>query len=678
MSGSRWSWLFAPLVAALCALAVVAAPATAQEEDEPPAGGEEAQAPAPAGDDTPAAAGDDTPGDGDQAARPDEAAKPDEAANPDDDAKPDEPAPSEPPAPAAGGDADGDGTPDAQDQDDDNDGVPDRAEAAADDGNDGMFGDDADVDGDGTPDEADNDDDNDGVPDAAEDDAQDVAPQQDEDGELYIEADADGDGQVSAEELAAEQAYDAEFADIPNEITDDALDQRPDGKELLPSISIEDFRKLVRLAKAKVLPRMEKKIAKKADQKMAKISWGIFFLSLAGFLLLFMPLALRKKYPGQGGSLFKYSALAALTFFVTVNLFGAIMVGMRTTQGALSSQTNPQLKIASGFFDALDHNAEDYIVMGKELFAPTLEQLNGKSDEQPAVLLIENGQKIVEQAKVFKTVAGMFKKINFVFGVLPIVLLGVTLLLFMLAIKPTLIEIIKLPATIASGQGGAGAGGQVVKKAMNRVKGELIATLCTLGVLTVLSVLSGFVLGKVVEPALDSIISYFSLGVTYLQFVKGASSGQVMLMLFSVILFLILELAVVIASMSFFLGKSQKIFQQRFNEGVPLSAHARWWKWAIPSVLLVQLVPWLYLQVAAIGVEKIEDKITAGATQAETINWTLLMLAGPLFLVIGFLVFFWATRGLKATLFMAKYKVKLPASTAGVPMTAGNPGTPAV
>ena len=38
-----------------------------------------------------------------------------------------------------------------------------------------------------------------------------------------------------------------------------------------------------------------------------------------------MPLVLAKKYPGQGSVLFKYSALAAVTFFVTVNLFGGVL-----------------------------------------------------------------------------------------------------------------------------------------------------------------------------------------------------------------------------------------------------------------------------------------------------------------------------------------------------------------
>ena len=90
-----------------------------------------------------------------------------------------------------------------------------------------------------------------------------------------------------------------------------------------------------------------------------------------------------------------------------------------------------------------------------------------------------------------------------------------------------------------------------------------------------LTLLSAFVLGRVVGPALDALLGYFALAVSYLQFVQGASSGLVFMALFGVILFLVLNLATLILSMSFFLGKTQKIFQQRFNDGTPIETHKR-------------------------------------------------------------------------------------------------------
>lgn len=66
-------------------------------------------------------------------------------------------------------------------------------------------------------------------------------------------------------------------ADIPDSVSDDALDQRPEDSELLPSITVEDLRKRVRLAKERVLTQMKRKLIAMSDRR---------FLVL-GFLALF-------------------------------------------------------------------------------------------------------------------------------------------------------------------------------------------------------------------------------------------------------------------------------------------------------------------------------------------------------------------------------------------------------
>src|SRR5678810_1302054 len=104
---------------------------------------------------------------------------------------------------------------------------------------------------------------------------------------------------------------------------------------------------------------------------MATFGWIVSGVAACGVFLLLLPLFLIKRYPGRGALLFKYSALAALTFFVTINLFGGVLYGMRTVQGALSGYTNPSIAIAKGTFDTLDENADRYITTGKELFAPS-------------------------------------------------------------------------------------------------------------------------------------------------------------------------------------------------------------------------------------------------------------------------------------------------------------------
>jgi hypothetical protein len=483
------------------------------------------------------------------------------------------------------------------------------------------------------------------------------------DGDVILtcaKADHDCDGNVEPDELAQEKEFTEAFADIPDTVTDDALDKRSEDAELVPSLTVEDFRKLVRIAKAKVLTQMSRKLIAKSDQRMAKIGWLIFWFSLAGVLLLATPLVLARKYPGKGGLLAKYSALAAVTFTISVNLFGAALLLMRGTQAQLAEFTNPQIAVAAGFFDTLDEHAEDFIVTGKELFAPTLEQLARGDIEQPTALLIANGRKIVEDASVFTDIASMFKKVDWLFGVIPIVLLGVTMLLFVRSVLPTLIAIVKLPAQAAAGAQNAGQA--VVQGSMRRIRGEFLATICTVGLLFLLTVISASILGAVVKPALQSLLSYFSLSLSYLQFVANASSGLVYSTLISVILFLVLNLGAFIVSMALFLGKAQKVFQSRFNDGVPLSTHGRFWKWGLLAAIVIQLIPLLYVYVSAAGLNAINDAITGGITDAELVSWGKLLLAGPMFLLVGFLLLFWIARGVKALKFLGTYKVPPPAA----------------
>lgn len=637
-------------------------PAPAADDDKPddpapaPNAGDADGDGTPDADEPPAAVA--KPGDADGDGTPDADEPPPATAKPGDadgDGTPDanEPVPSKP------GDADGDGTPDtAEDsdgdgtpdgkEDTDGDGVSDAEEAAAYADVDPNA---ADADGDGTPDaQEDGDIDNDGIKDSEEED-----PPTDP-------FDADGDGKLEPEEIADRAAFAAFFDDIPNTPDDKALEARPDATELTPSIDIETFRAGVRLVKKIVLDKMAKKIALKSDQRMRTFSLLVVGFSLLGVLLLLMPLVLAKKYPGQGKTLFKYSALAALTFIVTVNLFGGVLFGLRTVQGALSNFTNPSIAIAGGTFDTLDEDAEDYLVMGKELFLPTIEQMRNDPEEQPAVQLLNNGIKIVQDAKVFLSLAKMFKKVDFVFSILPIVLTILTLVLFVLAIRPTLTAIIKLPAMAATGTGGVGK--EVVANSLRRVKGELLASICTIAVLVVLTLISSIVLGQIVKPALAAFLTYFSYTIQYLQFAEGASSGLVFVTLFAVIMFLVLNLAALILSMSFFLGKSQKIFQQRFNEGTPISTHFRFFQWGAPAVLLVQVFPLVFALVSAKILAAVNDAVTGDAVNAESISWAKLLLAGPAVLVLAFGILFWAVRGVKAIKFLAGYKVKPKASAA--------------
>ncbi len=441
---------------------------------------------------------------------------------------------------------------------------------------------------------------------------------------------------------------------------DAQLDARPEDAELTPSISADELRRVVAQIKTGVLAKLETKLANKAAAKMASGSLGIFLFSLLGLGLLLIPLIVKSRYPGRERVLFKYSAIAAATFFVTANLFGGVLFGMK---GALGSATNPSIAIANATFDTLHDNAADYSTLGRELVVPTLMQIDGNSDEQPAALLIENGTKIVNDAKIFTSVSRMVKKLDGAFAALPLVLFLVTMVLCVLAIRPTLTELVKLPMRAAAGQAAQ-------KHAMTRVRGEVLATLCTIGVLTALTFASTFILGRIVQPALDVLLGYFSLAVSYLQFVEGASSGVVFLTLFSVVLFLSLNLATLVLSVTLFLGKCQKIFQARWTRDMPVAEHKRFFVWGVPAVLFVQLFPLAFVVVAEKALDTINGSLLANIQDADQVPWTKVMLAGPILLVVAYALIFWGARGFKAIAFLFTYKVT---PTAAIPTHPAEP-----
>ncbi|MBL0219539.1 MAG: hypothetical protein IPQ07_37445 [Myxococcales bacterium] len=86
------------------------------------------------------------------------------------------------------------------------------------------------------------------------------------------------------------------------------------------------FRKGVRLVKKIVPAKMEKKIAKSSDKKMKKFSPIILGVRCSVCCFGFMPLGAREEVPGAGQEPRRVPALAAVTFVVTVNLFGGVLL----------------------------------------------------------------------------------------------------------------------------------------------------------------------------------------------------------------------------------------------------------------------------------------------------------------------------------------------------------------
>lgn len=468
-----------------------------------------------------------------------------------------------------------------------------------------------------------------------------------------------GDPTACAEEIAAAiEAAEGEVpADTPTEVSARIAEgDVPEGEtmeEAHPGMAPAEYlallREVLRAQKEQVGVRLEEKIAQKQDEKMATMSSVLGWLSLAGLGLLLLPVFLRKKYPGQDALLVKYSALAAGVCVVAMFLFSQVLLLLRGIQGALSSVTNPQVAVIDATFQVLDDNVEDLVDVGPVLIeAPLAQVASGEQDSLPMAIL-DNVSCINEDVAIFKNIARQFEGVFAMFGYLPIVLTLVAVVLFILSIKPVILEIAGMPGRVAAGEV---AGADVVKQVFRTIGRELLATSCLIGALVVVTIFSGLMLTLAVEPAIEAFLAYVFTSLMYTIASPEFSTFAVYASVMGALLFLVLNVAAVLVTNVLFLGKVQKIFKRRFHERVRLGEHERFWIWGSLSLVWAQVLPILFVAAAQEGVGALIDALTKG----DDIPWTAVLVSGPAILVLGFIAVYWAARGIKAVTFILKYR----------------------
>jgi hypothetical protein len=422
----------------------------------------------------------------------------------------------------------------------------------------------------------------------------------------------------------------------------------------------EWLRLIVEKVKEHVLDKTIAKIEEKQAAKMATLSTILFGVSLSGFLLLLLPLALAKKYPGKGGVLFKFSAIAAFSAVFVLNLFAGVVFLLRSVQSETAKLTDPQVHVLTAAFDAIANDAEHLVEMGPQLIQPTLDQVSASDDPMPTVLL-DNVKTIAKDAEPFVAAGQWFKDVTWIFEYVPFVMTCVTIVLFLLGARPILAELMKLPGRAAAGEDTRG----VVRTALKFVGNELLATLCLIGALIVVTMVSAETVSLAVTPAVGTFLDTFFADVVYVQ-TPHASSGLIFGSLAGTIVFLALNVLILLVANSAFLGKFHKIFQAKFQQKVPLSAHKKFWIWGVLSLVWLQLFPMLFMRAADPLLEKIVEKGFA----KEEANWSFILSATPLVLVGGFLFLLWAVRGLKALIWLFKYKPQAVAASESTEPTA--------
>lgn len=417
------------------------------------------------------------------------------------------------------------------------------------------------------------------------------------------------------------------------------------------------IRKIIPKVKEKALEKIEDKMEASQAKKMQTLSTALFAFSATGFLLLLMPLFLKKKYPGKGSVLFKFSAIAAFSTVIVMDLFAVVVLLLKAAQSSMGKLTNPQIKIVVAALDSIEQEAEHMVTMGPQLIQPTLDHLQNSDDPMPVVLL-ENAKNIAKDVQPFVEVAQWFKGLSSVLEYVPVLMTGIAVFLFVVGAKPIILELIALPGRAAAGDDTKG----MIAEAFRKVGREFMAAMMLIGALVVVTLFSSEMLAIAVRPAVSSFLDYFFANIIYVQH-PGAKSSHIFGSLLGIVFFLALNIGVIIVSSSTFLSKFHKIFQAKFQRSVPLGNHKKFWIWGTLSLVGVQLFPFIFM----LGAEPLVDSLTDKAFAKDEPNWTLALLSGPVIFVIGFLFLFWLFRGMKAFGFLFTFKPEPPAPKAAEP-----------
>ncbi len=430
------------------------------------------------------------------------------------------------------------------------------------------------------------------------------------------------------------------------ELGDDADPEEPD-----PAVYAAYIREIIAAKRGAIEDKVADRVLDKQIARMGVISSIFSVVSILGIGLLLIPVLVRKRFPNRGRVLWKYAATSALLFFVTVNLFAMVLKILGVGQMAAGAIANPQVAVVSATFDTVHESAEDLAPLGPALIEPTLASLGPESDEPMPVVLLENAAKFGNELKIVQSVAGMFKRVNWLFGYVPIVLSIVTVVVFLLNLGPTLRAIIGLPVRAAAGERGVAR--QVAKETVKTVGREVLATLSIMVVLITVMVFASLVLETVLSPALEAFIGILAVAIFYAQIVPDASSGAILVGLGGTVVFLIVDLAAVMAGTGLFVGKVHKIFQRRFHDKLPLRSHAAFWKWGTASLAYILAFPVLYMYAAG----PVIDALIEWQMDGDEIRWGLLLTTPPVALVVLFMISAFVFRLHRAIAFIAKYKI---------------------
>ena len=440
-------------------------------------------------------------------------------------------------------------------------------------------------------------------------------------------------------------------------------------------ISPEKLRSWLNIARDKVLSNLEAKERAAQKKSSFRIAMLLGVVALLGFIgTLLMPVFLGKRFPNQKQFLWKASAVAAATFATTMVLLGATLLVMRSVQGLVATDsTSPKMKIAEGVFEVMSN--EEFVEGLSEISKYRLDFIKGplkiivedvvgeRTDDYEVFIafvaqhwadilkepeiqrIVENKKLLNEQIEAFEAVIGLYRNVDWLMSLVPIILSILAVVLYLIPLRQTLIDIATSPMRATQGAGGSNMVGQ----ARGTILAEIKSVLPFLAVILLLLPLAGYFLALAVKPLVEMVIAYAFLTIFYLISSK-ASAAVLYLSLGSVMGLLVACVAVYILCVVFYMGTVRKILRAKFHYGRSFAEYKRFWTVGGLVLLGLLLAPMLY----AFAV----NEVFSSWEMADVPSASDMVIV-PLVAFLIFPVLFWLLRGIRGLGYIKKYPVPM-------------------
>lgn len=452
-------------------------------------------------------------------------------------------------------------------------------------------------------------------------------------------------------------------------------------------ITKDKLKSWIEIGRTKVIDKLRVKDKESQSKSLSRMLTVLGIVALLGpfGIFLYAALVVRRRYPDKGPIVWKSSAIAAGTFVGTMGVLALTLAIVRAGQGAVATDaTSPTIRVANGAFDVLEQDrwldgfsqlSRTRLDFLKEPLRVVVEDTGGAKEEaytgflgnlashwanlveEPEVKrFAKNVTMLASHAKTFKSAIEMYKTIQWLLTILPMLLSILTVVLYLVPMKGTLKDIVTMPGRVAARADGA-TDAEVTRRAKLLVLSELKLIGPYLAVVLVFLPIVGMFLGAVMRPLLEMVILEALLTVFYIIF--NEASGFVIYASFgSTILLLAITIAVYIVAMGTFLGTVRNILRSRFYFGQKLGQYKKFASWGLGAILLVMVIPVVHSYAANLifrGTKENLDIMKLSGGQ---------MLTVPLLSLLLFPIVFWAARGFKALQYIKKFPVKLELATA--------------